>query len=462
MLAGVVRAAFRSVSPETAVPAAVALTVVAFACGSSSVGWLDRIGKDLRWAVLVVLVLAAAVLFALRVAWSRARPFVLAGWLLALAVVSTSWSVDPRLTFERAGSLGLLFVAAFLIATTAASLALVERVLAAILTGAAAVGVLGLVVLVVDRGAALEHGSTGVPTRYRCLGEDANTAALLFAVVLPLAAWGIVRGGARRTRILSAAAFLLLDGSIAASLSRGAMAGAFAGVLVVVLAAARDWPSRLWFAAAAVALLAITFGVSTIPKPLSTNPPPAAAPSQPTPKPGYLDANEDFPLSDDIGRPLPNQGETLPPRQNFGSSGRTEAWRGALHQAAQRPVAGHGFGTEARVFVDRYHLFAGAYPEDSYIGFLLQLGIGGLVSFLALMAVWLARGARAYGRLGERDRLALVASSGIVVAGLVCAVVQSYLASVGNIATVSFWIGAFVLAALGDPWSVWPSRPPIG
>jgi hypothetical protein len=68
----------------------------------------------------------------------------------------------------------------------------------------------------------------------------------------------------------------------------------------------------------------------------------------------------------------------------------------------------------------------------------------------------------AYNRLAERDRLALVACAGVVVAGLVCAFVQSYLTSVGNIATAAFWIGAFLLAALGDPRSVWPSRPPVG
>ena len=92
---------------------------------------------------------------------------------------------------------------------------------------------------------------------------------------------------------------------------------------------------------------------------------------------------------------------------------------------------------------------------------MLQLGAVGLASFLALMLLWIVRAVAAHGRLAERDRLALVACAGVVCAGLAAALVQSYLTSVGNIATVSFWIGAFLLAALGDPRSVWPWRPPV-
>lgn len=455
------RAALRSVSLERAVPVAVALTVVAFACGSSSVEWVNHVGKTARWVVLLVLIAAAAALFVSRVAWSRSRPFWLAGWLVALAAVSSLWSVTPRLTVERAGSLAILLAAAFLIATASASLALIERVLAALIGGAVAVAVLGAVILIADRSAALQHGSTGVPTRYRGLGEDANTAALLFGVVLPLAAWGVTRGGASHRRLAAAAAFLVFDASIVASLSRGALVGGFAGVLVVALAAPRTWSARLAYTAAALVLAGVSAGITTIPKPLSHGGVRAAPAVVSHPTAGYLDANAVFPLDDDIGRSLPHQGGTAQPRQNLGSSGRTEAWRGALHQAAQRPVVGYGFGTEQHVFVDRFHLFAGGLPENSYIGFLLELGAVGLALFLALVLLWLGRGVRAYGRLGERDRLALVACGAVVVAGLVCALVQSYLTSVGNIATATFWIGAFLLAALGDPWSVWPASPPV-
>src|SRR5207244_11254122 len=91
------------------------------------------------------------------------------------------------------------------------------------------------------------------------------------------------------------------------------------------------------------------------------------------------------PLSDEIGNPaLGGQGAPIH-RTLFGTSGRAQAWDAALHEAAKRPIAGYGFGTESVVFVDRYYGFDSSVPENSYLGVLLQLGIVGLVAFLALL-----------------------------------------------------------------------------
>lgn len=440
------RAASVSVAVEQAVPVAVAATVVAFALGSSSVHWVDVAGRDARWVVLFVLLACVFGLFVLRVAWSRSRPFLPAAWLLLLALVSTAWSVDSRLTAGRAASLGVLFLTAFLLATSAASLALIERVLVGILVGAVIVALLGLLVLALDKSAALQPASAGVPTRFRGLGEDSNTAPLLYAVVLPIAAWGVVRGGRLYRRVAAAAAFVLLDASIVAAISRGALAACFAGVLIVALAGPRAWAERGSYVAVTLALAGLSFGIAAIPSPPSGVQAQAhAAATAPRAARGFVDAEAATPLSDEIG----------------GASGRLAAWRGALRQADRRPVAGYGFGTENRVFIDRYKSFSDAYVQNSYIGLLLQIGLVGLATFLVLALLWLARAVRAYDRLGERDRFALVACVGVVVAGLAAAVVQSYLTSVGNVATATFWIGAFLLAALGDPRSVWPFRPPI-
>ena len=81
-------------------------------------------------------------------------------------------------------------------------------------------------------------------------------------------------------------------------------------------------------------------------------------PRGPPPPPRYLDAEGAYPLDDDIGRPLPGGGQPTVRRSFLGSSGRIEAWKGALRQAEQRPLLGYGFGTESRVFVDRYYTFA--------------------------------------------------------------------------------------------------------
>ena len=132
-------------------------------------------------------------------------------------------------------------------------------------------------------------------------------------------------------------------------------------------------------------------------------------------------------------------------RSIFGSSGRIDAWGGALHEAARRPVVGHGFGTEQAVFVDRYYRFVGALPENSYLGLALQLGLVGLLALAALVVVLARGGIRALG--GPRSALA-AAGLGVLAAGLVAAVAQSYLYSVGNIAAAALWIPSFMLAAL--------------
>ena len=130
-------------------------------------------------------------------------------------------------------------------------------------------------------------------------------------------------------------------------------------------------------------------------------------------------------------------------------SGRLTAWKGALKQAERRPLLGYGFGTEERVFIDRFYVFKGSRPENSYLGWLLQLGAAGLVLFLglgvALVGVlWRAR--RAEG--SRRD--VLLAGASVVLAGYIVALVQSYVYSVGNVATASVWICAFAVCALAS------------
>jgi hypothetical protein len=438
-----VRAALRSLSFERALAACIALTIFAFACGSSSVPEVDRVGSKLRWAMLVVLLAVAA--GAARRSLPRVLPrsALVTVWLLLLAVASTAWSVDPRLTFERAGSFVLLVLAAGLSAGACARRP--ARALLSVLGGAVLVAIAGLVLLAVDRHWALQEGSTGVPTRFRGIGLDANTSSLLFGVALPLAVYAFVRARRAFGQAVAVAVFLLLDGSIVGSGSRAPLGAGFAAALLV---AALAPTRRLVTAAAVIALLAASVGIDTLPKPLSTNPPVPPSTSQPTPKPGYYNAEEVFPLEADIGRPLPGHGVAEKGRSLTGSSGRTAAWKGALHQAALRPVAGHGFGTEDVVFVDRYFFFAGGVPENSYIGLFLELGALGLLSFLAAFATWYVDGIRAWRATRGETRLALAAAGAALSSGLIMAVVQSYFYSAGDIATLSVWLCGLLLAAV--------------
>jgi O-antigen ligase len=162
-------------------------------------------------------------------------------------------------------------------------------------------------------------------------------------------------------------------------------------------------------AAAAVAVFAACLGITRIPQ---------AKPAPPS-KPGTPVIRRTF----------------------FTSSGRRAAWSGAIHQAEKRPVAGYGFGTEARVFVDRYANFESDLVENAYIGAALQLGIVGLVLFVAVAVVALGPFARAPSGGIE------AACAGVAAAALVVAVTQSYFFSVGNIGTLTAWVSLFLLAA---------------
>lgn len=420
-------------------------TVVAFAAGSSSVPRVTSGAHAARWAVLGALLVASA-LWALPRPSFRREPVVAAAALAGLALLSAAWSVEPRISIERAVTLGVLFCACMLLA--AAVRGRIDRaraLLVGLLGGAAVVGLVGLVLLGADHGRAVEAATYEAPARFRGFGQDPNTVALLFGVATPLAVWALLE---RRRTVLSGAVLALLVGTIVASGSRGGLVAAAAGSFVVVAVRVRSRRLLLAGLAAVVALTVVGAGIQSIPSPSAhAAPANAVTSSQPAPKPraGYLDAEAQYPLDADVGRPLPGGGEPSVRRSFFGGSGRLDAWRGALHQAALRPVTGHGFGTEQDVFVDRYYSFVGGLPENSYLGLALQLGLAGLVALAALVAVLAAAGLRA---LRGPGRNLAAAGLAVLAAGLVAAVFQSYLYSVGNIATATLWIPAFLLASV--------------
>lgn len=395
------------------VAAALTVTVFAFAAGSSIENRVLFDARTYRWVCLFVL-LGLALVYA-AATWTRRRlPWTFlaaAAGLAGLALVSAAWSADPWLTLRRAGSFAVLFaIAACLLAGTRGRAEGARRLLAGLLAGAVAVGIAGLGTLLFDYDAAVQPASTQYPARFQGFEQNPDTAALLFALAIPLAAYLMLTARTVLTRLALGAALLLFAGSITASGARGPMVGALAGTLVVVLGAARG-RQRLVLAAVALAAFGASLGISRIPE---AKPAPPAAPGTPV-----------------IRRTL------------FTSSGRRAAWAGAIRQAEDRPIAGYGFGTEARVFVDRYANFESDLVENAYIGAALQLGIVGLVALLAVAAAGLGPFAKAPSGGIE------AACAGVAVAALVVAVTQSYLFSVGNLATATAWVSLFLLA--GQP-----------
>ena len=435
-------------SLEDAIRVLLVVTIVLVALGSNWSTEVRSVAQPL-WRLSLAALFAASVAYAIRSAsgrrlWERAHTAVFAAGaaLLAVAAVSTLWSADPRLTFERGASFALVLGSgAALALASAGDPPRVERLLVALATGATTVALLGLVVLAASPHRALQDATQTIPTRFRGIGENPNTTAMLFAVALPLVTWlALTSGGRRRSMWWSALA--LLAGSIVASGSRGAFATAAVGALVVTVASAATTRGRVLAAVAVGAALAVGVGLAAIPSP-NPNATGVTNTACVDCKHNPYNVDQYFRLDDEVGNRDSGGHRTF-----FASTGRTQAWSGAIRQGKERPLLGYGFGTEDHVFVDRFPLFFGGSAENSYVGIFLQLGLTGVLLLGAVVLALLAACLRAFRRLRGSERRAAAACTAALVTGLAIALVQSYLYAVGNTATLTFWMCAFLGAAL--------------
>jgi O-antigen ligase len=361
----------------------------------------------------------------------------------ALALLSASWSSVSATTGGRALSFALLFVTAGAVAYGVEGRA--ERagqVLLAILAAAVLIALLGLLYLWRDPGAATVPATIGTPVRYNGLGGNPNTMAMLLALAVPLAVWAFFESG-RRGKAAAVAAFALLDGSIVASGSRGAILGAFAGTLALGLALGGRRRVAL-VAAFAVLVLGANAALTRVPQPADRDPilNPEFGAREPI---GPDDAQFILPLESEID--FPGLRAEAKPRRLFETSGRLTAWAGALDRVAERPVVGYGFGTEERAFVDRYYAFTAERVENAYLATALQLGAVGSALLLGFLGLTGYRGVRRVRSLDGHARRVAAAALGVFAAGLVLGGTQSFMTSVGSPATAPFWLAAFLLGA---------------
>jgi hypothetical protein len=434
-----------------------AVTIVLFACGSSSVPGMVTFGQHARWVGLFALCGLTFVQGGLRRP-ARPAPLFLAlvgltTTIAALSLLSGAWSISPRLTEERSVTLLVLFAAgASLAYAVSAEPAIWPWILRAVLAGAVVVCLLGLIVLAFAHGDAVQAAFPGTSARYQGLGENPNTVPMLAALAAPIAFWPAVEAQWRGGRIAGSLALALLFGTIAAANSRGALVASVVAILVYGAVALRSAKARGATVVLVACMFAASYGVYHVmpSSSASAGPTGGLGGSGGVGRPGAgAPVGAYFPgaLFDEVGRPL--YGPTgLISREALGTSGRLLAWEGALHQGDQRPLLGFGFGTEERVFADRYYTFQGSRPENSYLGLYLQLGALGV---LLLIAAWLvlARGFVLILRSPPSPTRSVAGvCAGVVAAGLALTLIQSYVYSVGNIASVSFWVCAFLLTVV--------------
>jgi hypothetical protein len=455
-----------------AVPAALGVLVVAFAAGSGSVPEIKRVGLHLRWVVLVALLAVLAVLAALR--WSRTRRLpnsgltrfgILALGFLGLAFLSTGWSVAPRLTFERATSLALLFAVAWLLAYIVEDDELGRRrALSGLAGGAVAIALIGVAMLAFDRTAAVQQASSTTPWRYRGFTENPNTISILAGVALPIIAWLALSAKESRARVLWALSALLLLGSVIAAESRGGLLAAAFGVSTVCLAQFGSWRPRfvavVTIAVVLVGGIELRAAVDPGQAPFVSAIPPAP-PLPPVSSGGgagggvhhgtgggvhhihlTIKTHELPGENSEIGHPLLSRSAA-----SVAGSGRVAEWKGVLKQVEQRPLVGYGFGTEERVFVDRWYYFEGGTAENSYLGMLLQLGMLGTLYLCGLAVLLLAAALRVIRRTSIERHGEVAAELGVLVAAFTLMLIQSYIYSVGNVASATAWLAVFLLGS---------------
>jgi hypothetical protein len=471
ILRTIVRLVVRTWSLDLLLVVVLAATVILTVLGSGSVLRLLSLGSNGRWVGLFA-TWAIAATFAWR-ARHRLPRRVPVGVFLAVAfptlgLVSALWSFEPKLTAERAIALGILVTAAIMLGYAASDDVVLQRsVVIGLVAGASIAAIGGGLLVLVSHADAVQASGPGNPWRYRGLGENPNTFAMLAAVALPLAVGLLLTASSRASRLAAGLGGLSLYLSVLLSGSRGAFLAATAGLLVVGVFVRSGVRMRFAGAGAAVAVSVLGFAIA-VEIPQAQPPVPVSATAQPpTPSPTetpstsaggsgassvptssftFAPASAFFPgrLADELYRP-----DVAPTKRRLlSSSGRVQAWATAIEQVRQRPLLGFGFGTESDVFVDRVYFFQGGAPENSWIGAALEVG---LVGVALLAAIWCTLAWTLFRHRPWRDRAdggLAPAVLGAVAAGLLLTVGQSYIYRVGNVATAAVWVSLMLLVGM--------------
>jgi exopolysaccharide production protein ExoQ len=379
-----------------------------------------------RWGALIGLL--AALAWPLLTHWRTSlRRLAVLLVLPVLATVSVLWSIDPRLTIERAGAFAILVAVAMALGLRGRTTSGIDEIVDGF--AISAVGVLlvsALVVILTPRGIA--NGEL------RGIFENANGLGLYLGLTAPAVVAASERRGRAWLGVGLGTAFAAVT---ILSHSRSGMAAL--GIGMIVYEAAQHRFRRLALGCLLIAAL-IAVGL-VLAKPLERGEP--ALPNQAV-------ASALAPRS---AGPPPGKTQSWYARL---TGARTEAWRASLDILEARPIVGYGFGTGDRLFarypyLARFVYFEGDNPNNAYLQLALELGLLGLLAALIVFACALWSGA---GK-AIREPVAPTGAAvlGLLVASLGAALVESIFTSAGAPWALLVWPSAAVLIAAPLPIS---------
>lgn len=303
--------------------------------------------------------------------WRPPRPVAVPALALAAwGSASVAWSIDAFASYKAACVLAVAVLGGLLLAS-AATPSQGRVLLGALVCGGAAAALAGAV--------ELWGKSTpfpGLPVSGPFLYKNATAAYLLAAAALALG-WSAEAAGWQAGALAAGAALMLAV--LVLTLSRGALylAPAVLGLLLALTPGARR-PAllrRLGGALAAAALLAAAL-VALQPARWQGVPRGASPPLLPVAAGTVGEVAERLVLS----------------RETSSVAGRLSLWRAGLAMAADRPWTGFGLATYADAFPS-YQVDWRTYARDAhnaYVQLAAELGVPGLLTFVAVLAGALA------------------------------------------------------------------------
>lgn len=321
---------------------------------------------------------------------------------IVYAFLSVFYSPFPKLTLERTTTFFALYISVFWVIWKYAYSEGPEKIISLILRLLMLIFIVSYLMLFLGPYRPFLSG------RFSGIFNNPNALGLVCAIFLPLSLCQFLETKKKSTLLL----FIMMLIALLFSVARASMQAAAMGLGYSIYRRSKKYRPLIFFSM--VSFILILFWVIEIAIKESFK--------------GYIRA------------------ETIP-----ALGGRLPIWALALNSFMDKPIFGYGFGTEERIIPLRGNVFIiegtvkffidkrfGVYAHNSYLGMLLQLGIVGFILLYTPLFILLFK------ELSLRQdssipplRYALQAS---LIAGLTAAFYESFIYSVGNAYSFSFWI----------------------